>query len=161
MVATALVVSLLAVTPSPCTHGQLRVQHGSFNGSAGHFHWPLVFRNVSASPCTLRGFPGVSSRSSRHGQGVGVPAARERTGQPRRVVLAARGGTASALFTQVDTGVFDAKACHPKLARGLRIYAPDQRRFFYARLRHRACSTPPAGQSDSSIRAVVPGATGL
>ena len=48
MIATALVVSLLAATPSPCTHGQLRVHHGPFAGSLGHFHWPLVFRNVSA-----------------------------------------------------------------------------------------------------------------
>jgi Protein of unknown function (DUF4232) len=159
----ALVVSILALPSNaapPCTHSQLRVGHGPGQGSAGHFHWPITFRNTSGSACTLRGFPGASSVNSRHGHRIGAPATRDSALRVRRIRLAAHGGTASALFTQTDVGVFDPARCHPKRAKGLRVFPPNQVRSFFVKLRHRVCSAGPNG-SGSSVRTVVAGATGL
>jgi hypothetical protein len=161
VLATALAVSLLAFSSAPsCTHSQLRVGHGPGQGSAGHLHWPIVFRNTSPTACSLRGFPGVSALSGRHGHRIGVPASREHVGPVRRVRLAAHSGVASAVFTQTNVDVFDPARCHAKRAKGLRVFAPGQVRSFYVRLSHRVCSTAPGGP-DSTVRAVVAGSTGL
>lgn len=163
MFAIALTVSLLGLTPGsppPCTHSQLRVTRGRSQGTLGQLHWPIRFRNVSAKVCTLRGYPGVSSMSAQNGRRIGVPASRDTTRPVRRIRLAAAGGIASAVFTQTNVGVFEPNTCHPKTAAGLRVYPPNHTSWFYLPLRHRACSTF-SGGSDSSVRAVVAGSTGL
>src|SRR4051794_23758382 len=111
MLAVAVVVALVAAAPPPCTHVQLAVRHGSFEGSAGHFHWPLVFTNTSGRACTLRGFPGVSSVTGPHGSRIGAPAVRDRSRPVRTVRLAAHGGRATATFTATDVGVFPRSVC--------------------------------------------------
>src|SRR3954452_24123431 len=126
MLALAVAVALAAAAPPPCTHGQLTVRHAAFEGSAGHFHWPIVFTNTSGRACTLRGFPGVSSVTGRHGARIGEPAVRDRSRPVRTVRLAAHGGRATALFTETDVGVFPRRACRPRRAQGLRVYAPGQ-----------------------------------
>ena len=156
LVATA---SSAAPAAPTCTRAQLRVSHGPLNGSAGHFHWPVRFRNVSGSACTLRGFPRVRSLAAGHA--VGAPAARDHSAPVRTIRLAARGGVASAVFTQTDVGVFSRSRCHPATATALRVHPPGQARAFVVRLRHRVCTTTPPGGSDSSIRPVVRGRTGL
>jgi hypothetical protein len=151
--------SSAAPSPPACTHAQLRVTHGPLNGSAGHFHWPIRFRNVSGAACTLRGFPRVRSLAAGHA--VGAPAARDHGAPVRTIRLAAHGGVASAAFTQTDVGVFSRSQCHPATSTSLRVHAPGQPRAFVVRLRHRVCTTTPPGGSDSTIRAVVRGRTGL
>jgi hypothetical protein len=71
-----------------------------------------------------------------------------------RARLRAHGGAASALYGQVDTGVYDRARCRPVRARGLRVYAPGQTAAFYAPLPHRACS---AHLRDSRVRPLVAG----
>src|SRR5215467_9352237 len=45
-----------ANTP-PCTSEQVRVSADGSNGATGHDFAYFLFRNVSAKPCILRGFP--------------------------------------------------------------------------------------------------------
>jgi hypothetical protein len=156
----ALLVSTLALaaTPaSPCTHSQLKLHVGRADGTAGTIYYPLTFTNTSARACTLRGYPGVSSVSKEHGKQIGDAASRDPR-SVRTVRLAAHGGTATAIYGQVDTGVFDVARCRPVQARGLRVYAPGQTAWFYAPLKHEACSN--AGAGDSHVRPVVSGKTG-
>jgi hypothetical protein len=163
MLVAALVISVLSFPSAaapPCKHGQLHVGRGPGQGSAGHLHWPITFRNSSATACTLRGYPGVSAVSGRHGHRIGAPASRDSAQRVRRIRLTAHGGIASALFTQTDVDVFDSARCHPKRANGLRVFAPGQVSSFFVKLRHRVCSAGPNG-SGASIRAVVAGTTGL
>ena len=160
--AAILLPAAAAAAPSPappCTHGQLRVTRGPGQGTAGHFHWPIRFRNTSATACSLRGFPAV--RSTRAGHAIGAPASRDHAVRARTIRLAANGGIASAVFTQTDVGVFDPSQCHPRQATGLRVRAPGQTSAFAVPLKHRVCTITPPGGSDSTIRAVVRGATGL
>ena len=160
MLAIALTISALvlpAAPAAPCRHAQLGLHVGPANGAAGTIYHPLVFTNIGTRACTLRGYPGVSSVSGPHGHQVGAAAARDPFAFTR-VRLRAHGGTASAVYGQVDTGVYDRARCRPVRARGLRVYAPGQTVAFYAPLVHEACS---AHLRDSHVRAVVAGRTGL
>ena len=156
MLAVALMVSVLAL-PAPCTHAQLRMHVGRADGTAGTIYHPLAFTNAGGRACTLRGYPGVASVGGPHGHQVGAAAARDPFAIAR-VRLRAHGGAATALYGQVDTGVYDRARCRPVHALGLRVYAPGQTIAFHAALRHSACS---AHLRDSHVRPVVAGRTGL
>jgi hypothetical protein len=158
MLPVALIAAVLATSAAPphrCTTSHLQLSHGQQQGSAGHFHWSIVFTNTGAHRCTLGGYPGVSSRSRHHhGHQVGQPASQDPGFHPlQTVVLAGNGGQANALFTQVDTGVVQRSACRPRHARGLRVYAPNAVHSQFLHLRHRTCSIG----TSSQISAVGPG----
>ena len=160
MLAIALTVSALvlpAAPAAPCTHAQLGMHVGRANGTAGTIYHPLIFTNAGGRACTLRGFPGVSSVTGRHGHQIGAAAAPDPFAV-RRVLLRAHGGAATAIYGRVDTGVYARVRCRPVRARGLRVYAPGQTLAFYAALPHSACS---AHLRDSHVRPVVAGRMGL
>jgi hypothetical protein len=131
---------------APCTHAQLDVRLGRTEGAAGSFYTPIIFENTSGTPCTLRGYPGVSSTDRAHGAQIGRSATREPSAV-KTITLKAHGGTATALLRIVDTGVFDPHKCHPKTVKGLRIYAPNQTEAFFHVHTHRVCTTGDSGQS--------------
>src|SRR4051794_22682348 len=158
MLAAALLLSTLALAVSPpaCSHAQIRLHIGPANGTAGTFFYPLTFINRSGRACPLRGSPGVSS-VTRHSRQIGSSATREAC-PVRRVRLRAHGGAATAVYGQLDTGVFPPARCRPVRAWGLRVFAPGQRSAFVAHLPHEACRR--RGVGDSRVRPVVPGRTG-
>lgn len=159
MLAIALTVSALvlpAAPAAPCTHAQLRLHVGRANGTAGTIYHPLIFTNAGERACTLRGYPGVSSVTGPHGHQIGNAAARDPFAVAR-VLLRAHGGAATAVYGQVDTGVYDRARCRPLRTRGLRVYAPGDTLAFYAALPHSACSSH---LRDSHVRPVVAGRTG-
>jgi Protein of unknown function (DUF4232) len=144
------------VEPAACAHDQLRVSLGRGDGAAGHVYWPIVFTNVSAAACTLRGYPGVSAVGGNDGHQVGTPARRE----PRSVstvTLSAHGGTASALLAHTDADIPAANLCHKAQVRGFRVFAPGQRLAFYLPQPHTTCRLSRFGDT---IRPVVHGQTG-
>jgi hypothetical protein len=158
MAAIAVLISSLALVGSPCTHSQLRLHVGRADGTAGTIFYPFSFINRSGRACTLRGYPGVSSVTRTHRQ-IGSPASWERGFPIRGVVLHARGGAATAVYGQVDTGVFSRARCRPIRVWGWRVFAPNQTREFFVHHPHMACSRQGAG--DSHVRPVVRGRTGM
>ena len=146
----------LAAAPAPCAHHQLHASLGRGNGAAGHVFWPIVFTNVSASACTLRGYPGVSAVAGDDGHRVGAPARRE-SRIVTTVTLRANGGRASALLAHTDADVPAASLCHKATVRGFRVFAPGQTLAFFLPKRHTTCRLPRFGDT---IRPVVRGRTG-
>jgi hypothetical protein len=158
MPAIALLLSTVAMATGPCTHGQLRLHVGPGNGTAGTTFYPLTFIDRGARPCTLRGFPGVSSVTRAHRQ-IGSAATRDSGFRVRRVRLRAHGGAATAVLGIVDTGALPRASCRPVRAWGLKVFAPNQTRAFFVHLPHSACSR--RGSPSSHVRPVVRGRTGL
>jgi hypothetical protein len=142
----------VALALAACTPGQLTVKPGPSEGAAGHFITPIVFTNTSARPCTLFGYPGVSSRASAHGRQLG-PAATRTPAARHTITLKAHGGKANALLNEVDTGVVEASACHEAWAEGFRVYPPGQTRAFYFHLKHRVCTIGPYGDQVRPVAA--------
>jgi hypothetical protein len=154
----AALLAAIALTAAPCTHGQVRLHVGRGSRTAGTIFYPLTFIDHSARACTLTGFPGVSSVTRRHRQ-VGSPATRDRGLRVRAIRLRANGGAATALVGIVDTGALPRASCRPVGVWGLKVFAPNQRRPFFAHVPHSACSRPAA--SNMHVRPVVRGSTGL
>ena len=148
-VAFGLVLPAPAHAASPCMAGQLKFHLGRGDGAAGHIFYPLEFTNVSGTACTLRGYPGVSSVTSRDGRQLGPAAAREH--HKVTTVLVRPRGKATALLDVVNADNFEAKACRPERASGFRVYAPGLTRAFYAVRSHRVCTV---GKAHNRVRPV-------
>jgi hypothetical protein len=145
-----------AAAAPACAHHQLRASLGRGNGAAGHVYWPVVFTNLGATACTLRGYPGVSAVAGDDGHQVG-PAARRESRTVTTVTLRAHGGTASALLAHTDADIPAPGLCHKARVRGFRVYAPGQTLAFYLPKPHTTCRLPRFGDT---IRPVVRGRTG-
>ena len=93
--------------------------------TAGSVYRYLEFKNVSATACTLYGFPGVSLLGGHPARQIGAAATRAPHSRPSLVTLAP-GKTASALLHITDAGDYPQSTCHPAPAGMLRVYPPNQ-----------------------------------
>jgi Protein of unknown function (DUF4232) len=85
-----------------------------------HVDYQIQLSNISARPCTLDGFPGVSAISAT-GRQLGDPAAWD---GPKRLITLQYGQTAHFILGVTDVSIFPGSSCDPVPASGLRIYAP-------------------------------------
>jgi hypothetical protein len=148
--------AVLHSTPAPaCRPEAIAVRLGRSEGAAGTIYVSIVFTNTGRVRCTLRGFPGVSS-VDRAGRQIGSPARWVGT-RVTRVALAPH-HSGSAIYGQAQAVNFPISRCHPRSARGLRVYPPNQTRARRLISKHVACSSTRVG--DSMVGPVVPGVTG-
>jgi hypothetical protein len=110
--------------PGPCQSNALKVTLGSGNGAAGTTVVPVEFTNVSASTCTLYGFPGVSFSGESYAVQVG-PAATRNQSSPKAVVTLAPGAVASAQVSIVDAQNYPAGPCGLTTVSGIVVYPPN------------------------------------
>ena len=103
-----------------CAVSDLRISPTAAGGSAGAFHYQLVFLNTSASMCTLYGFPGVSFLDSR-GHQIG-PAAQEGPGAVRQLVRLAPGQNGYTGLNVTDPGI--PPCAGPGRVFQIRVYPP-------------------------------------
>jgi hypothetical protein len=111
--------------PPACPSSGLRLSLGSISGTAGSVYRYLELKNVSATACTLYGFPGVSLLGGHPARQIGAAATRAPHSRPSLVTLAP-GKTASALLHITDAGDYPQSTCHPAPAGMLRVYPPNQ-----------------------------------
>lgn len=105
-----------------CTAAQLTgsVQDQAGGGAAGSVYRTLVLTNASDQPCTVAGYPGVSSVDGAGNQ-IGAPA--DRDGTASMSVLLAPGASATATLRQTNAQNYGAD-CGLTPAAGLRVYPP-------------------------------------
>ncbi len=96
------------------------------NGAAGSIYYELRFTNLSSSPCTMHGYPGVSAIDLQ-GRALGSPAARSSGNVKTKAVTLSAGATASATLRIVQAGNFPEEKCGLRTAAGLRVYPPNDR----------------------------------
>jgi hypothetical protein len=127
--------------------------------AAGSIYYPLNFTNVSSSPCTLDGYPGVSFVTSPSGSQIGSPASRNPVVTPAPVTLAA-GATAHATLQVVDALNYSAPACHPVTVHWLRVFPPNEYTAVHISFTTTACSAtlPSSLGSPLSVDAIKAGA---
>ncbi|MEU0529013.1 DUF4232 domain-containing protein [Amycolatopsis tolypomycina] len=117
-----------ATTPSDagddnCTANDVRLELGQGDAGAGSRYRPLRITNVSGTPCTVRGFPGVSYVAGDDEHQVGGAAVHE--GDDGAPVRLATGETAAATIQLVNVHNYDPAQCRPTPVRGLRVYLPQ------------------------------------
>jgi hypothetical protein len=142
--------------PGPCQGKQLKVKLGLGNGAAGTFYYPIQFKNVSSTSCTLYGFPGVSFTGETYAVQVGPAASRNRA-SPEHLVTLAPGKVASALIAVVDAQNYPS-ACGLTTASGILVYPPNLKTS--VGLPYNGYTCVDAKYHVLTVNAVVPGSTG-
>ncbi|HEY1761790.1 MAG TPA: DUF4232 domain-containing protein [Acidimicrobiales bacterium] len=132
-----LLASSAAATPE-CTTAKLDVWlNTNGNGAAGSSYYDLNLTNLSASTCTLYGYPGISAITQAGAQ-VGSAGARSSAHAVSVITLtsarSAKGletstahNTATVVLQIADAENFPQKSCVPITAAGFRVYPPNQK----------------------------------
>lgn len=127
--------------PPPCATSALKVTvpTGNGNAAAGSAYYPIDFANVSASSCTLYGFPGVSFVTAQGGSQIG-PAATRNPAVAKTLVTLAPGQTVHAELQVVDAENYPAADCGLVSAHWLKIYPPNQTAAVYVSFSAQTCT---------------------
>lgn len=141
--------STTSVTPSSTTAGaagcvaaSIQVTHSRGGAAAGTYYLPLVFTNVGAAPCVLRGYPGVSFVDD-DGEQLGEPARRLGAEQVHAVTLDS-GEQAHANLGIPESANYSDADCRPAKAAGVRVYPPEQTDAQFVASRMQVCTTKEA-----------------
>jgi hypothetical protein len=115
--------------PGGCASSVLQVRALRGSGAAGHQFAFLRFTNISASSCSLTGFPGV--QLLRAGAPLGVPA--QRTSTPIHRVQIAPGDSVTAQLVDDST-------CNAAISDTVQVFPPNRTEKFVVPLALRGCS---------------------
>jgi hypothetical protein len=143
-----------------CAPGTLRLAIGPASGTAGSFYYPLQLTNVSASTCTMYGYPGVAFVTGPGGTTIGGPAVRDPAFASELVTLAP-GAVAHAMLQVAIAANYPANICDPATAHWLQVYPPNQYTALYLPFTAQTCTGSIPSGSTLGIYVVRPGATGL
>jgi hypothetical protein len=111
---------------------------------------PLEFANVSASPCALPSYPGVTFSSGASGAAIGPPAVQQDKAAVQTVVLAP-GQVAHSWLQIAAAANYPPASCHPVTAQGLLISLTSSAPASFVADPVPACSQPPPGSAILSV----------
>ena len=123
-----------------CATRSLKATVGIAQGAAGSVYQVIDFTNISGSPCTLFGYPGVALAGGTPVTQIGAAAARS-TGSSAKLVTLAAGKTANALLQITQAENYSASRCAPKASTYLQIYPPNQTTPIYLAYKSMGCSS--------------------
>ena len=123
-----------------CATRSLKATVGIAQGAAGSVYQVIDFTNISGSPCTLFGYPGVALAGGTPVTQIGAAAARS-TGSSAKLVTLAAGKTANALLQITQAENYSASRCVPKASTYLQIYPPNQTTPIYLAYKSMGCSS--------------------
>jgi hypothetical protein len=152
---------------SPCQTGQLRVSLGASEVALGNIGQAILFTNVSQTPCTMSGYPGVAALNTHGGQAAeairllsGMVGGLQNNATSAPVVTLAPGQIGSAEIEGSDNPVGAATSCvyYPAFY----ITPPDDfdPAFVYAGVVQGSNISGFPGCSPISVNPMVPGTTG-
>jgi Protein of unknown function (DUF4232) len=126
---------------SACASMDLGAHVGLAQGTAGSIYQVIYFTNLSNTPCTLYGYPGVSlaAGSSQVNQ-VGAAAARS-TATAATVVTLDAGQSANATLRIVEAGNYPTGTCQPTPTTFLQIFPPGQTTPIYLAYKSTGCAS--------------------
>jgi len=132
--------SAAAAGAPACATRSLKATVGIAQGAAGSVYQVIDFTNISGSPCTLFGYPGVALAGGTPVTQIGAAAARS-TGSSAKLVTLAAGKTANALLQITQAENYSASRCAPKASTYLQIYPPNQTTPIYLAYKSTGCSS--------------------
>ena len=118
--------------------------------AAGSSFVPLEFANVSASPCMLPSYPGVTFASGAGGPAIGLPAVQQDKTAAQAVILAP-GQLAHSWLQIVAPANYPAARCHPVTAQGLLVRLASSGPATFLADSISACAQPPSGSAPLGV----------
>lgn len=137
-----------------CASSALQLRAKPLGAAAGTDYIALIVTNVGDADCALVGYPGVTFLD-RHGQQAGLPARRDTTSKPHRVVIAA-GDKAHAQLSFPNPDFFGS-GCGGTHAKQVKVYPPDQTEPLVAEVDAYVCTDK---DGRSMVGAMRPGTRG-
>ena len=138
-----------------CKSGDLVLTLGRGDAGAGTVYRPLIFTNVSAHPCVIQGFPGVSYVAGEDGHQVGAAAVRQ--GDKGGAFTLNNGDTAYAEIGFVNVQNYDTVTCQPQPVRGLRIYPPQETASMFVELPATGCASEKIPGDQLTVKTIQKG----
>ena len=126
-------------TPA-CATRDLKATPGLAQGAAGSIYQVIDFTNVSGSPCTLFGYPGVALAGGTPVTQIGMAASRSAAAAAKLVTLGAD-ETANALLRITQAANYPTSKCSPVASTYLQIYPPNQTTPIYLAYKSTGCSS--------------------
>ncbi len=141
-----------AAAAGSCSPSEVKISlDGAGAGvAAGSSFVPLEFTNVSASPCTLPSYPGVTFASGAGGPAIGPPAVQQDNSAAQTVILAP-GQLAHSWLQIAAAANYPASQCHPVTAAGLLVSLSSSGPMSFVAEPVLACAQPPAGSAILSV----------
>jgi hypothetical protein len=146
--------SVAAAGTAECASTSLRLRATPIGAATGTDYIALVLTNTGSDDCALVGYPGVTFLDA-HGQQVGLPAQRDETSKPRRVVIGA-GEKAHAQLSFPNPDFFGS-GCGGTHAKQVQVFPPDQTSSLRADVDAYVCTDK---NGRSSVGAMRPGTRG-
>jgi hypothetical protein len=114
---------------------------GLAQGTAGSIYQVIYFTNLSNTPCTLYGYPGVSlAGGSPQVNQVGAAASRSTETAPALVTIDP-GQSANTTLRIVEAGNYPAGTCKPTPTTFLQIFPPNQTTPIYLAYKTTGCAS--------------------
>jgi hypothetical protein len=137
-----------------CHPGDLKIYTEAMpgGGAAGKQGKYVVFENVTAAACSLRGYPGVSFVAGDDGHQVGSAFKRVKAETP--LIMLTPGDRVQSTVVLANAGNFDAASCKPVDVRGFRIYPPGETGAVFVEDAQQACSA--TGQGVGEVMPMAP-----
>jgi len=139
-----------------CQTPNLTGSVGTPQGLAGGFVVAIVFKNLKTTPCTLRGYPGVTQAAGNPVKSIGQPATAN-PATPRTLVTVPPGGFASADLKIANAANYLAATCRAVKATWLLVTPPNQRTPLHIAFGSTACQ---GTAKLMSVTSVVQGSAG-
>ncbi len=132
-----------------CHTSQLAMTDDGGQGAGGSFYGRVVFRNISAAPCTLLGFPGLQRLDSGHGP---LPTKTVRSYGPPKLVTLSRQQKAYFAYNYIESPLGNQSCSDYTPASYVQVTPPDETDSITIRSLMRPCR--PGGETDvSALRA--------
>jgi len=110
-------------TPAAATCTSVTVLLGHATQTAGTAYYPIVFENLSSTPCTLEGFPSVTFTNTNFSAKIGSAATKNPSSLAHLVTLEPE-GTAKALLGVANADNYSS-SCGQTAVGGILVQAPS------------------------------------
>jgi len=126
---------------------RITVDDTQSGGAAGSAYYPLNFTNMTAAPCEMYGYPGVSFAAAPDASGAQIGNAAKRSQAfAKMAVRLGPGATAHAWLQVTVAANYPASDCKPVTAHWLRVYPPEETVPGYVSRSFAACSATSLAQ---------------
>lgn len=145
-----------AATIRSCVSADLRVTLGTAQGAAGTIYHPIVFTNVSSTPCSMFGVPVIQPVRGADHKDVGPLARNTSMGEMPALHTLSSGRSVSVAFGVTETGNYTPSACVARAADGVLVSIGN---FLHSHFVHLPISVC-AKRASTTTKLLTPGSKG-
>jgi len=123
-----------------CTKPDLSAKYKGGDAATSHVFGRIILHNISAKPCFVQGYGGLSYVGGGNGTQVGAPADRTPSNTPKTVLQP--GDKVRSAVSETSTAPYPKNICRPTKVDGFRVYVPDETHAFFIPHPTTGCANP-------------------